>query len=205
MTLHISPLFAADTGAGGAPTTGGTGSTGGEPGSNAPTPSPTGETPATPSGEAPKFTQADIDRIIKERLAAESSRAERREAEARKKAEDEALAKNAEWQKLAETRGAELTTAQAQAAAATRYAERLNALIESEVKDWPDEVKSLDPGADKLDDRLAWIERSRALAARLKALPTAPTTEAGRGQRPTPTPETGGQSYRFQSPGDVKW
>lgn len=196
-------------GASAQPLTDGTSATGGAPGSNAAHSSPAGESPTTPSGEPSKtFTQADLDRIVKERLAEAQGRAEKRSAAERKQAEDEALAKNAEWQKLAEQRGTELATAKAQAEAATRYAAALNTQIDAEIAAWPAEVRSLDPGTEALEARLAWVAKSRALAARLASLPTAPRTEAGSGQRATTKPAEGpatGQRYRFQNPGDVSW
>lgn len=49
--------------------------------------------------------------IIKERLAREKTANEKAQAEAAKKATEEAAAKNGEWQKLAETRAAEIAEA----------------------------------------------------------------------------------------------
>jgi len=207
-----TPLLAAEGGAGGASAapTGGASATGGDPGSNAAISAAPGEQPAAPSGETSRaFTQAELDRIVKERLAEEQARAEKRAAAERKKAEDDALAKNAEWQKLAEQRAAELDQARVQAESAARYAAALNAQLEAEIADWPDEVKSLDPGAERLDERLTWVAKSRALAAKLKSLPAAPRTEAGRTPpaAPATTPDQPATTarYKFQQPGDVSW
>ena len=57
------------------------------------------------------FTQAELDAIIKDRLAREKATSEKAQAEAAKKAAEEAAAKNGEWQKLAETRAAEIAEA----------------------------------------------------------------------------------------------
>jgi len=57
--------------------------------------------------EEKKFTQADVDRILKERL-------ERAGKAAKDQADAEAAKKNGEWQKLAEQREQELATTQAQ-------------------------------------------------------------------------------------------
>jgi hypothetical protein len=54
-------------------------------------------------------------------------------------------------------------------------------MIEAEIKDWPAEVKNLDPGKDNLDARLDWVERSRSLAQRLKVAGQAPNLETGGG------------------------
>lgn len=59
------------------------------------------------------FTQAELDVIIKERLAREKAASEKAQAEAAKKAADDAAAKNGEWQKLAEARAAEIASVSA--------------------------------------------------------------------------------------------
>lgn len=88
----------------------GGGNTGGGPGSSAPLPAggvtvppTTGGVPAPPADadaqpEA-RFTQADVDRILKERLAAEQRRAQQR-------AEEEKAKASGEWQKVAEAQAA---------------------------------------------------------------------------------------------------
>jgi hypothetical protein len=192
--------------------------TGSDPGTTTPASGDPGKVPASSSGDDPKptdktFSQADLDRIVKDRLADSQRRAEQKAAADRKAAEDKALADNAEWKTLADQRGAELEQLKGQAALVEGYAKRLNALVDAEIAAWPDEVKSLDPGAKAVDARLDWLEKSRALAKRLAALPKAPTTEAGAGATPpTPTPgeakagEGGkGKTYRFTNPNDVSW
>lgn len=81
----------------------------------APTATATATTSASTNGSDQKpektFTQAELDAIIKERLAREKTASEKAQAEAAKKAADDAAAKNGEWQKLAETRAAEIAEA----------------------------------------------------------------------------------------------
>lgn len=209
-----SRLFSADTGAGGTATPPPTGS---DPGSSNAGGGDPGQAPApaSTSGDTSKadktYTQADLDRMIKERLAEQTRRNEQKLAADKKAAEEKALADNAEWKTLADQRGAELETVKAQAALTDAYAKRLNALVDSEIASWPEEVKSLDPGPKALDARLDWLEKSRALAKRLAALPTAPATEAGAGNGATPpttppaTPQGQGQRFRFTNENDVKW
>jgi hypothetical protein len=54
---------------------------------------------------------------------------------------------------------------------AQRYADlslQVSLQIEAQIKDWPAEVKAFDPGNDApVEDRLAWIEKSRPLVDRL--------------------------------------
>ncbi len=89
--------YAPDSGAGGGETT----------------PPATTETPPGNGGSEKTFTQAEVDQIIKDRLAREKKSAEALAEAARKAAEADAAAKNGEWQKLAETREAELKKASA--------------------------------------------------------------------------------------------
>jgi len=55
-----------------------------------------------------KFSQAELDAIIDDRLKRERKKSEDAAEKARKAAEEEALKKNQEWQELAETRATEL-------------------------------------------------------------------------------------------------
>jgi len=58
------------------------------------------------------FTQAELDKIIAERLERETKKRKDAEAKAREEAERDTLAKNQEWEKLAKTHEAELLKAQ---------------------------------------------------------------------------------------------
>jgi hypothetical protein len=74
------------------------------------------ETVTPPATTEAKFTQADLDRIISERLRhAESKRKEAEDAAA-KKATEETLAKNQEWEKLAKAAQEELAQQKAEIA-----------------------------------------------------------------------------------------
>jgi hypothetical protein len=194
--------------------------TGSDPGSSNADGGDPGKVPASSSGDDPKptdktFTQADLDRIVRERLADSQRRADQKAAADKRAADEKALADNAEWKTLADQRGAELETAKAQAALVEGYAKRLNSLVDAEIATWPDEVKALDPGAKAVDARLDWLEKSRPLAKRLAALPKAPSTEAGAGNgaRLETPPAAGhqgeqggkGKTYRFTNPNDVSW
>ena len=58
-----------------------------------------------------KFSQAELDKIIKERLERESTKRKEAEDKIKEQAEREALAKNQEWEKLAKKREDELAEA----------------------------------------------------------------------------------------------
>lgn len=66
-------------------------------------------TTLTPAEKADRFfTQAEVDRIVKERLDRESKKREDGEKKAREQAEADAMKRNAEWEKLAKQREEEL-------------------------------------------------------------------------------------------------
>lgn len=88
---------------------------------------PTATEPEKTGGKT--FTEAEVEQMIKERLSREKS-AEQKRIEAEKaKAEAEALAKNAEWEKLAKQREDELNKVKADLAA-KELAEKKRAIAE---------------------------------------------------------------------------
>ena len=71
------------------------------------------QTEASPEvKEERTFTQAELDKIIAERLEREKTKRKDAEAKAREEAERDTLAKNQEWEKLAKKHEAELLAAQ---------------------------------------------------------------------------------------------
>jgi hypothetical protein len=109
---------------------------------------------------AKTFTQEDVDKMISERLTREN-----------KKRDDEAKAKQGQFEPLyqqektaRETAETTLTTVTSQR---DKYAGILNTNIDGIVKDWPDEVKAFDPGKNDLEARQAWVEKSLPLVKKL--------------------------------------
>lgn len=219
---HRLRRFSPDTGGGSSGgDTGNPPPTGSDPGSSNAGGGAPGQAPAPDSSSGDSdddkpektYSKADLNRIVKERLAEEARKAQTKAAAEKKAAEEKALADNAEWKTLADQRAAELAQTKEQAALVEGYAKRLNALVDAEIAAWPEEVKKLDPGPKAVDARLDWLEKSRDLAKRLAALPKAPTTEAGLGSgAPPPTPPQGQPGsgdgkgkYRFTNPNDVTW
>jgi len=108
--------------------------------------------PANGSEQKPErmFTQAEVNGIISDRLAREKATSEKAQAEAAKKAADEAAAKNGEWQKLAEARAAELetlrpnlTALEAAKAQLAEYEATVKAQADAAKKDLPAHILSL--------------------------------------------------------------
>lgn len=147
------------------------------------------------------FTQTDVDRLVEERLA-------EREKVAKEEAAKKAAKEEGKWQELAQQYEGRIAELEPQAKRAEELAKLLNERIDAQIKDWPEEVRALDPGHEKLDDRLAWLDKGKALAEKLGSLPKAPKTELGQSQqnkskKSKPSPKR--QTYRFQKSGDVSW
>jgi colicin import membrane protein len=151
------------------------------PGAGSPDAAAGGATPAPTPGER-TFTQDDVERIVKDRLAAEQDRAKRAQAEAARKAAEEAAAKAGEWQTVAEQRKAAAEAAEAaRASLEARYAalaETVTKQARAQLKALPDELKALAPAGDDPAALIAWLEQVRPLAAKLQTPPT-PGTPAG--------------------------
>ncbi|MCA1596074.1 MAG: hypothetical protein LC772_06585 [Chloroflexi bacterium] len=131
-------------------------------------------------GDEKRLSQAEVDAI-----AARIRDEEKRKYDARlKSAADEADRKKAEeqgeFQKLYETEKSRAAELEQKAQKADQYAGRINQVLDGETKDWPAEVRKTDPGPERLDDRLAWVESHRDLAKRLLAAGQAPNMEHGR-------------------------
>lgn len=128
--------------------------------------------------------QAELDKIAQKVRAEEKSKREKAEQQATEKAEKEAAEKKGEWEGLYTTEKATVTRLKTELEDAhserDELASEIQALIDSEIEDWPQEVKDLDPGEDNLKVRRIWLEKSRPLAKRLAAL-GAPDTEGGAG------------------------
>ena len=73
---------------------------------------PTATEPEKTGGKT--FTEAEVEQLIKDRLAREKAAAEKKASEAARKAAEEAAAKNGEWEKVAKQRETELAELQAQ-------------------------------------------------------------------------------------------
>lgn len=131
-----------------------------------------------PPGEAgdedKKFSQKELDDLITKRLKEDRQRREREESQ--KKARESG--KHDEVIKSLEADIVELTP---KAELADRLAGVVNETIDGEIAKWPKEVKDLDPGKDNVEVRARWVQKSRALAAKLMTPPKPPKTEMDSG------------------------
>lgn len=151
-----------------------------------------GSTSGAAADTEARFTQADLDKMIGDRLAREREKAAKEAQKAQAEAERKALAENQEWKTLAERTAAELETARVAAARVERADELVKSMYENRLKTLPaplrKAVESL-PAQDPLD-RLAWLDANEGL---FKQTAGVPDINAGQGgpQKP-PTVSLGG-------------
>ena len=153
---------------------------------------PTGAEGQKPEGEGQKpeegqkegktFTQADLDRIVQERLEREQKKAERAAEKARKEAEDAALEKQAEWQQLAQKRQVSITDLEGRVAElepfqekATRYEKALANFAQDMMEGVPDHIKALLKGMDVVD-QIEWYTANKEALGQKKDVPNLPQT-----------------------------
>lgn len=139
-----------------------------------------------PANTEAKFSQADIDRIVKDRLDKERERIAKSQTEAQEKAEREAAEKKAledgEFRKVIDAKETELSSLRPKAELAVELSTFVNETIDAEIKEWPDEVKTLVPDAADVQARAAEVKKLRPLAAKLSTAPPRP----GNGRDPKP-------------------
>lgn len=129
---------------------------------NDPAPTPNPPAPTTPS--------------LSENAVSEITARVRAEFEAER--EKQKSVENGEYKKLWETSEEKLRELTPLKGKAEKYAAMIHEVIDSQIEKWPDEVKALDPGKDvDVELRKIWVEKSKALAARLSTSP--PNIEAG--------------------------
>lgn len=143
----------------------------------------TGAGTQTAKTEERTFTQADIDRIVKDRLAAQKKAFEEKQAE-------ELAQKQGEWKELAEKRAARVAELEAELKPLTERAnsleQRLQKIADARVTELPEALRERVPAADKASaaDRLEKIEE---LLAVLAVVPTQPVQRTpGNANKPDP-------------------
>jgi seryl-tRNA synthetase len=158
----------------------------------------TGKVTDTSNQDAPKFTQADLDRIAAKTRSEEKQKAkEAKEKEDRER--EEARAKEqGEFEKLANDRKAKIEELEPKVTQLETelgsYRSKVAEMVAAELKALPDEVRDISPaqyGEDKSLtnplDVLAWLPKGKALAAKLDATPAKP----GAGIDPKPKGDNG--------------
>jgi hypothetical protein len=119
------------------------------------------------------FTQAELDAIIDDRLKRERKKSEDATEKARKAAEEEALTKNQEFQKLAETRATEIATLTKEKAdlepfkeQAEKYKTALVTILDKQKKSLPKFVLPLIEKMDPVEAMTYITEHAEELGAK---------------------------------------
>lgn len=114
----------------------------------------------TASDDGPKFTQAQVDALIRDRLDRERKRAEDSQRKAADDADAKRLAEQQEFKALADKHAARVTELEPYQAKAERYETALKALLAEERKAVPDHLAPL---LDRMDpaDQLEYLAANR--------------------------------------------
>lgn len=174
----------------------------GQPNPPAPAPAPTAK-PDDATGkpdnggqtaEARAFTQAEVDRIVKERLERAAEKAAREQEKARADAEAKALAEQGEFKKLYEQSQARAAELEQQAAGVEPLKEQVKRLEkalggyrDAQFAAVPEHVQALLKRLDVVE-QLEWLTANGA-----KLNPNAPPSKPAAGGTPRPVPGRRGQ------------
>lgn len=133
--------------------------------------------PATTETPDRTFTQAEVDALIKDRLARQKAASEGAAEKARRDAESAALAEQGKWKELAQAHEAKLAELTPAADRAARLEAALQAQLTSAMEGLPEHILPL---IEKLDlpERLEYLAANRA---KLLARPAPDTNATGRG------------------------
>ncbi len=123
--------------------------------------------------EAKLFTQAELEKIIAERLDRKQKQADEKAAKDREAAEAAALVEQKKFEELANKRQERITTLEAFEQKAQRYEAALTKLLETQRKSIPEHVISL---LDKLDpaEQLEWIATNQSKIVQPSGAPATP-------------------------------
>lgn len=141
----------------------------------------TGDATGTNGGnDGRTFTQADVDRIVNERIERERQRAERERQRAEEQAEAERLEAQQEFQQLAEQRLERISELEPVAERAERYEAALRTHLDREREGLPDHITTL---LDRMDvaEQLEYIAANRDSLRPQAPRPGVPDTPAANG------------------------
>lgn len=154
------------------------------------------DVPATPSAGMPKTDNPSQEQTvpytrfkeINDELKAIKD-AQTQANEARRVEDEQKLAQQAEWQKLADNRKAAIDELKPQAELAAKLTEMVTAQYAAEIREWPEQVTRMAPSEDaSILTKLEWMNKAKPLAVELMA---DKTPAAGNGRRPAPVSQAG--------------
>lgn len=143
-----------------------------------------------PATEPQTFTQADVDRIVKERLARQKSAIDADADKKRKEQEDAALAEQGKYKELAEQHAAKLLELEPYKLAAERAEKALDAQVNAMLADIPETIKAaLEPLLERLSavEKLEYLTANRGTFVVKTEKQKAPNINGGETRKHTPT------------------
>lgn len=154
-------------------------------------PEPPAQTTATPTGqtggataatETISMTQAELDKLIAERLDRERAKTAKQAETARRALEEKALADQAQWKELAEKRAVDLAALQAKAELAERQGAVIEQLYKTRLAGLSAPIRKAVESlpVDDMLARLAWLDANEALFKASSAVPDISATSGGR-------------------------
>ena len=153
---------------------------------------PTAETADSDGTQKPAFTQADLDRILADRLARQEKKLRRELEEQADKQKETELADAAEWQTLAEKRQKQIakleeekTALQQTADLADKYAKALDSYVKQLSDGLPEAIVGLLAGKDEAE-KLEWLTANRAQFVKADGQETAVLPQDSKALPPTP-------------------
>jgi len=138
-----------------------------------------------------QFTQEDLNAIISRRLNEQKLSFEKEKENARLAAEQKANEEKGEFKLLYETEKTKVAELTSKLESHGVLIQHVSEGIEAEIKEWPTEIKTSDPGNSDPIARLNWVNSMRGIAKRLLESTKAPEGEHGR--------QSGGSSDSKQS------
>jgi len=146
------------------------------------TATPTGQQGgATAATETISMTQAELDKLIAERLDRERAKTAKQADAARKAIEEKALADQAQWKELAEKRAADLTALQAKAELAERQGAVIEQLYKTRLAGLSAPIrKAVESLPVDMLARLEWLDSNEALFKASSTVPDISATSGGR-------------------------
>jgi len=154
-------------------------------------PEPPAQTTATPTGqtggataatETISMTQAELDKLIAERLDRERAKTAKQAETARRALEEKALADQAQWKELAEKRAVDLAALQAKAELAERQGAVIEQLYKTRLAGLSAPIRKAVESlpVDDMLARLVWLDSNEALFKASSTVPDISATSGGR-------------------------
>lgn len=122
-----------------------------------------------PANAGKTYSEADVERIVKERLERQKRATEAQRQKEADLAEQQRLEAQQEYKQLAEQREKQLSDLAPQAEKAARYEEALTRLLQAELAPLPPAIKELLDGKNPVD-ALDWVTKHKAELTKPAAL-----------------------------------